>query len=113
MKDEALKLALEALESCNEEMPGTRFKQQSYSEQLVKSAITAIKQALETPVQEPMTWVGVDFAIDCSPPEQRQWVGLTDEEIAKIYMDNTDKPLSAKWAYTRAIEQALKEKNNG
>jgi len=54
------------------------------------------------------------LVVQVIPQEQiykREWVGLTDEEIAKIYMDNTDHPLMVNWVYTRAIEQALKEKN--
>jgi hypothetical protein len=41
----------------------------------------------------------------------RPWVGLTDAEVAEIYMSNTDKPLPAKWDFARAIEAALKAKN--
>jgi len=43
--------------------------------------------------------------------QQRTWVGLTDGEVAEIYMTNTDKPLPAKWDFARAIESKLKEKN--
>jgi hypothetical protein len=44
---------------------------------------------------------------------QREWVGLTDEEIDDIYWRNENLiehqvPI---WPYERAIEQALKEKN--
>jgi len=44
-------------------------------------------------------------------PPQRTWIGLTDEEVAEIYMSNTDKPLPAKWDFAKAIEAKLKEKN--
>lgn len=44
-------------------------------------------------------------------PQQRTWVGLTDSEIAEIYMSNTDKSLPAKWDFAKAIEAKLKEKN--
>jgi len=44
-KDEALKLALEALETCEVAWPGTRFKSKYFAEDEVKAAITAIKQA--------------------------------------------------------------------
>ena len=45
-------------------------------------------------------------------PPQRQWVGLTDDEIAELYMSNTDRPMQAYWEFTRAIEAKLKERNS-
>jgi len=42
-------------------------------------------------------------------PPQRPWVSLTDEEIALIDWES----LVTKKDCVRAIEQALKEKNNG
>ena len=47
-KDEALKLALEALEFAKDGKTGWTF--------LLPEAITAIKQALAAPVQEPVAW---------------------------------------------------------
>ena len=44
-------------------------------------------------------------------PPQRTWVGLTDEEIASIYMNHTDRPMHAHWDFARSIEAKLKEKN--
>jgi hypothetical protein len=44
-------------------------------------------------------------------PPQRTWVGLTDDEIAEIYLVNTDKPLKPEWLFARAIEDKLKERN--
>ena len=49
MKDEALKLALEALENWRE------FDPENFGE-VDNKAITAIKQALAAPVQEPVAW---------------------------------------------------------
>jgi len=75
------------------------------------------------PVQEPDEWLtgcpecGMDSGCDCDsgtwnpPAAQRQWVRLTNEEIAQIYLVNTDKPLKADWLFARAIEAKLKEKN--
>jgi hypothetical protein len=40
-----------------------------------------------------------------------EWRGLTDGEVAEIYMSNTDKPLPAKWDFARAIEVKLRSKN--
>jgi len=53
MKDEALKLALEALESCGAGHI-TDGGNQWHDEKLVDKAITAIKQARSAPVQEPV-----------------------------------------------------------
>ena len=44
---------------------------------------------------------------EASPP-QRQWVGLTDDEIALIHADYPHPQ-----GYAKAIEAKLKEKNNG
>jgi len=59
-KDEALKLALEALFTYEEEWPddgqgGLNF-QVAYDQNKVFAAITAIKQALAASVQEPVRW---------------------------------------------------------
>lgn len=43
----------------------------------------------------------------CYIPEQRTWVGLTDEEINLIYAE----PQTHIGQYARAIEAKLKEKN--
>ena len=45
-----------------------------------------------------------------TPLAQRQWVGLTDEEIDKTY---ETKIWDARRSYARAIEAKLKEKNHG
>jgi hypothetical protein len=47
-KDIALRIALEALKTCEVAWPGTRFKSKYFAEDEVKAAITAIKAALET-----------------------------------------------------------------
>jgi len=51
---------------------------------------------------------------DTAPPK-REWVGLTDEEIDKTYwaMPRINKPQPTQLEFARAIEQMLKEKNNG
>ena len=134
-KDEALRLALEALELAH-----PRF---GIATEKHKQTITAIKQALAAPVQEPVGWISnKDFEpiririmqeayelADSNDPEgynaikvmcgdvqkmlspQRTWVGLTDEDL---------KLLSAEWRivygawmddFARDIEAKLKEKN--
>jgi hypothetical protein len=95
-KNEALKQALEAIQSDlgTYNIPPT-------SKML--EAITAIKQALEQPVQEPVAWadmgtrdvdndVGLSWTpgyfhtqpLYTTPPAQRPWVGLTDEETETL-----------------------------
>ena len=46
----------------------------------------------------------------CAPPAQRTWVGLTDEELSKVY-NQADWDTVNGWEYERAIEAKLKEKN--
>jgi len=85
-KDEALDLALEALE--------VAVGDDAHDYQKYLDALTAIKQARSAPVQEPSYWLGYGLQahtekpfedatpVWTSPPAaQRQWVGLTDEQI--------------------------------
>ena len=44
--------------------------------------------------------------------QPRPWVGLTDDEIALLYMSYTDRPMKPYWKFARAIEAKLKEKND-
>jgi len=131
-KDEALDLALEALEQIDSAMPfpvGSR-------------AITAIKQALAAqpaPVQEPVGYLEIDdiesqreyphncrnvnlwheggqgmAAIYTTPPAQRQWVGLTDDEMkdALLSVDAETKRLPPGMkAFAQAILAKSKENN--
>jgi hypothetical protein len=86
-KDEALKLALEALETKGEHHPR------------VYQAITAIKEALAQPKH-------IGFMDSKLNPIQRTWVGLTDEdqfEFAKAQPSWEDLLIAA--------EAKLKEKN--
>ena len=107
-KDEAMDLALEALEQGIDGQTSIQMDK----------AITAIKQARLTPVQEPVAFnagvpplypemkdgetISVEYTTP--PAAQRQWVGLTDEEIAKLDCYDHLK-------FARAIEAKLKEKN--
>ena len=109
-KDEALKLALEALETKGEHHPR------------VYQAITAIKEALAQPEQEPVAWMndstpsgifarhmegaknfGCTIPLYTTPP-QRTWVGLTDEEREEIALEV---PIDA----VSITEAKLKQKN--
>ena len=111
-KDEALKLALEAFDSMIGRKP-----------ERVEQAITAIKEALAQPEQEPVAWMndstpsgifarhmegaknfGCTIPLYTTPP-QRTWVGLTDED--ELDWDGGDLK-----SLVKAIEAKLKEKNN-
>jgi len=132
-KDEAMKLALEALEFIPES--GSMLGTQAETKRL--QAITVLREALakQPAQQEPVAW-GVDWGkagdIPCvsiikrlpgggievvaveyapyeySPPSQRTWVGLTDEEEVELW-ESTD----SDWELMKRVEAKLKEKNNG
>jgi len=94
-QDEALKLALEALDIVK-----IHFTQNRH----VNEAITAIKEALAQPEH-------IGFMDSKLNPIQRTWVGLTEEDL---------KLLSAEWRivygawmddFAKDIEAKLKQKN--
>jgi hypothetical protein len=126
-KDEALDLALEALEgvvkNCWRDIPSWRLDE-------IKERITAIKQARSAPVQEPvaipeyirdaakhlhenrfepsfMVRAIVGWINGSPPAAQRQWVGLTDDERTEIRREHYARTLPL----MDAIEAKLKEKN--
>ena len=103
MKDEALRMALEALEWISNLETG-RFIRQKATE-----PIAAIKQALAAPVQEPVaTLFGSLPVYDTTPPAaQRQWVGLTDDERTEIRREHYARTLPL----MDAIEAKLRSKN--
>ena len=119
-KDEALKLALEALERS----VATCFDQRSHDEVMgrpehfINKAITAIKKALAQPEQEPVAWADhgvVNWIADkqfkhasllYTTPPQRTWVGLTDEEANKLWQSTV---LSLE--LMKLTEAKLKDKN--
>jgi hypothetical protein len=108
-KDEALRLALEALEWS---------KPHADAEITYQEAITAIKTALEAK-DEPVgkfakftdgIWREVTDGSAGVPlyttPPQRTWVGLTDEDMKDPKTHNFDFIYGARWA-----EAKLKERN--
>jgi len=113
---EALKLALEALEQINKAFMFTDG---------IK-AITAIKEALAQPEQEPFCYVNVNAQGDVTrtvkrkdvwcktplytTPPQRTWVGLTDDEFEDIELGCRSTPFG-KIDAMRMVEAKLKEKN--
>jgi len=126
MEREALKLALKVLE----DLPGFRAD--------IDNAITAIKEALAQPAQEPVGTLNISrykghlenhdfdyfgelfdgtYSVYTAPPAaqpQRPWVGLTDEEIDVIYEQHHNQYgecESPNFGYERAIEAKLKERN--
>lgn len=57
------------------------------------------------PAQEPVTWAGVDFDINTTPP-QRPWVGLTEKDFSAINQSCLTKLQAA-----TSAESILKKKN--
>jgi hypothetical protein len=129
MTKEALRLALEALECLKRD-----FDAADVEWEIADQAITAIKEALAQPEQEPVAWrawvskfpqgTGSDWVYVTKPimkdsvhnqplyttPPQRTWVGLTDEEIEQGCKES--------WVTEQAFQSAvwwaeakLREKN--
>ena len=113
---EAMKLALDALEQYASHRMGSDFG---------RKAITALREALaEQPAQqqEPAFWTRKQWGMDrefcekpfttdweplyTSPPAQRTWVGLTNQERENV-IDNSLTPACV----VLATEAKLKEKN--
>jgi hypothetical protein len=111
MKDEALKLALEALKQIDEAMPFP----------VAKLAQAAIKEALAQPEQEPVAWMdefGNVFPLGAqrgpkhlnepmkplytTPPQRKP---LTDEEIGAI-LEDINAFGTRLYTFARAIEAA-------
>jgi hypothetical protein len=128
MSKEAMKLALEALDWIS------RVNAMDYEyQQKAKTAITAIKQALSAPVQEPVASAAYDMidrflrnnlsrdddyaeysaALDViyttPPAAQRTWVWLTDEDIEQEFgfIDELLRDC------VHRTEAKVREKNNG
>jgi len=118
-KDEVLKLAQKAMENSN----STSYE--------MLHALTAIKEALAQPAQEPVAWivefengeqelhfdeqsVGETITPLYTVPQQRPWVGLTEAEMQDAHSSaGKNCPRggdSVKW-FADAIEAKLKEKN--
>ena len=131
-KDEALKLALEALERCVATCfdPYAHDQVMSWPEHFVNQTITAIKEALAQPEQKPVAWMTEDecevytskqvdgcFQHDHIPlyttPPQRTWVGLTEKDICEAAVKSQDgiSPRDDTLRFAIAIEAKLKEKN--
>ena len=118
-KDEALRLALEALEADELAMIQDKDGHMVY---LKDQAITTIKAALEAkdePVACAECGIGGGYALYCVACAEKffgnkEWVGLTEDEMfdCLVKFDPVAKrlPLGFKW-FAEAIEAKLKEKN--
>ena len=141
MTQEALKLALDALESAvryhgvmfMSDPPQDAWKYHRV-ENKVDKAITAIKEALAQ-TQEPVAHIPLKALEQIKPPmlvlnnvpiygysaegtvavyttpPQRTWVGLTDEEIDSYFEDHGWSPSKDYYPVIKAIEAKLKQKN--
>jgi hypothetical protein len=129
MTQEALKLALDALET-ELSIDWTNNDEFNASAEKMYEAIAAIKEALAQPEQEPVACVGPwhDARLTLIPryshqtfereqplyaaPPRRTWVGLTDTEIDAIYtgVRAVHREIDSD-VFARAIEAKLKEKN--
>ena len=115
-KDEALKMALEALKQIDEAMPFP----------VAKLAQASIKEALAQPEQEPVAWIStgparmIHWTAD-KPAYGDDWVPLyTTPPQRKPLTDEELEQLSNKWRiiygghvsdFAKDIEAKLKEKN--
>ena len=137
---ETMKQALEALEELNN--TNSHWWQEVDETTIAKidPTITAIKQALAAPTQEPRCAVivevfGKDWRLDymslpvgkhrlytqeyvytTPPAAQREWVGLTEEEIFSVLGNlqrkyNRPPTEDSRVVFALAIEAKLKEKN--
>ena len=120
-KDEVMKMALEALEADPLEMVADVDGHMVF---LKDKAITAIKEALAQPENEPVAWIstgparmihwtsdkpayGDDWVPLYTTPPQRTWVGLTAKEKHEFrysHMTTAD--------FIEEIEAKLRSKNN-
>ena len=122
MTKEVLKLALEAFDSMIGRKP-----------ERVEQAITAIKEALAQPYQEPVAFIcefyadaghpfvsfepvthGTNTPLYTTPP-QRTWVGLTPTQVKLLWEGVQEEAVksgdSLNWVFYTHINEALKEKN--
>jgi hypothetical protein len=120
---DVMKQALEALEDARN---GTRIE---YNDQSAyQDEITALRQAIEQAEKQELVPVGITCQLwlcGCAlfdgidlpnetllyaAPPKREWVGLTDEEIDYIWGISPG-DYEDKFAFPRAIEAKLKERN--
>ena len=121
MTQEALKLALDALET-ELSIDWTNNDEFNASAEKMYEAIAAIKQALLQPEQEPVGYwkehaqgMQRDYDLLLADNEklaQRTWVGLTVEEVEKIWQGVEASDFhDCVQPFAQAIGNILKEKN--
>jgi len=112
MTQEALKIALDALET-ELSIDWTNNDEFNASAEKMYAAIAAIKETLAQPEQEPVADDFFKMIADRNPKPfspQRTWVGLTGEEILDLFDINN--VYGSKWIeFVRCVEAKLKEKN--
>jgi hypothetical protein len=133
MSKEAMKLALEALKGYRREM---NDGQPCDAEKALEKALAKQEQGepniqsyLEKNNLQPVAWMDADGNVSdnndhrCFPiplytttPQQRTWVGLTDEEVELVYaiiikIRKKDIMPGEQKMFARTIEAKLKEKN--
>jgi len=138
MSREAIEEAIEVLEDASAEMLMETGDKNYYIE-----AIAVLRQALvdaddtsqervdeivkdehepvawaNSPADGPVAWscqCGRPYTVTCisSKPQKKEWVGLTDEQIIGLWQDTKEPDGHRIERFAHAIEQALKEKNNG
>ena len=128
-KDETLKMTLEALEADELDMVDDGSGNMVFRKE---QAITAIKEALAQE-QKPLAWIstgpasmihwtsdkpayGDDWVPLYTTPPQREFVGLTDEEIAEFDTWHDEREEEVGWCnpseIVAYIEAKLRSKNN-
>ena len=129
-KDEVLRLAWDALEDIGDEWGFT--SQRTVPKR--KEAITAIKEALAQPEQEPVAWIWEkedgyisiethslddedmkNVGVKSIKPlyAKPQFIGLTEDEILLISADCASSHQHMDIHFARAIEAKLRSKNSG
>lgn len=77
-----------------------------------QAAIEALRARLAQPEQEPLWIRNEEGKLELHAPPQREWIGLTDEEIMNLIHDVRWQNMVVTTHYlARAIEAKLKEKN--
>ena len=124
---EAMKQALEALNTCDWDYDNDENAYKTFDEGSVNKAAQALRQAIEqAEKQEPIAWGYKDShgdIVDClsnkhkdyqvplyTSPPRKEWVGLTDNELFESWV-KTPAETDDRFAFARAIEAKLKEKN--
>ena len=114
MTQEALKMALDALET-ELSIDWTNNDEFNESAEKMYEAITAIKEALAQPEQEPVANDFFRMIANRNPnpfsPLQRTWSGLTEDEIEILFQTAAGADEEVHIRFARAIEAKLKELN--